>query len=321
MVNSYRQVVLDWYYCSWEGLSMVNAGITLQTEKLCAGSIGIDTLTPSDALSELLSGQVAAAKSVEYAIPAICDAALTMANTLSSSHKFFYVAAGSSALMALADGLELAGTFGISNDHIKIVMAGGSDGLKEMIGGPEDDKDQGGQDILSAGIQAGDCVICLSASGSTPYVLGAIAAAKSCGAKIIGMANNAGTPVLNEADISIHLPTPPEVIAGSTRMGAGTAQKIALNMISTQMAIHLGHVHDGFMVNVQADNIKLQKRAQGMICSIADCDGTAAKTALENADGNVKLAIMLASGAKNIKQGTEILERNSHKLRSALSEL
>lgn len=300
---------------------MGNAGIELQTEKLCASSVGIDALAPSKALSDLLSGQIAAAKSVEQAIPAISEAALAIANALSSSHKLFYVAAGSSALMALADGLELPGTYGISKDDIKIIMAGGAASLSEMIGGPEDYKGQGGADILSAGIQAGDCVICLSASGSTPYALGAIAAAKSCGAKVIGMANNAGTPVLNEADISIHLPTPPEVIAGSTRMGAGTAQKIALNMMSTQMAIHLGHVHDGFMVNVQADNIKLQKRAQGIICSIANCDETAAKTALEDADSNVKLAVMLASGAKNIKQGTEILERNGHKLRPALSEL
>lgn len=300
---------------------MVNTATVLQTEKLNTDSIGIDTLPPSDALSELLSGQVAAAKSVEHAIPAIADAALALANAISSSHKLIYVAAGSSGLMALADGLELAGTYGISNDDVKIVIAGGSDSLVEMIGGPEDDEGQGGNDILSAGVQSGDCVICLSASGSTPYALGAIATAKANGATVIGIANNAGSPILNEADISIHLPTPPEVIAGSTRMGAGTAQKIALNMMSTQMAIHLGHVHDGLMVNVQADNIKLQKRAHGIIRKIAKCDETTAKTVLKDADGHIKLAVMLAAGAKSTKQGTDILERNGHKLRPALLEL
>lgn len=300
---------------------MVNTAILPQTEQLHAKSIGIDARSPNLVLRELLAGQVAAAKCVEYAIPEIEIASIELTKALSSSCKLIYLAAGSSALMAFADGLELPGTYGISNDDIKIVMAGGSDNLKEMIGGPEDDLRQGGDDVISAGVQNGDCLICLSASGSTPYVLGAIAAAKAKGATVIGLANNSNTPVLNQADISICLPTPPEIVAGSTRMGAGTAQKIALNMMSTLMAIQLGHVYDGHMVNLQVDNIKLKKRAEGMISSITNCDETVAKTALEDADGNVKLAVMLASGAKNNKQGTEILERNGHKLRPALSEL
>lgn len=300
---------------------MVNAAVELQTEQLNTKSIGIDAQPAIVVLRELLAGQIAAAKSVEHAIPEIEAASVKLSEALSLSNKLIYVAAGSSALMALADGLELSGTYGISNNNIRIVMAGGSDMLTDLIGPPEDDKDQGGKDVISADVQSGDCVICLSASGTTPYVLGAIAAAKARGATVIGVANNPGTPVLNEANLSIYLPTPPEVVAGSTRMGAATAQKITLNMMSTLMAIQLGHVHDGYMINLQADNIKLKKRLQGMICSIASCDKATANTALENADGNVKLAVLLASGAKNKKQGIEILERNGRKLRPSLSEL
>lgn len=321
MVNNYGQVVLDWYSCVQEELYMVNAATKLQTEQLNEKSIGIDAQPASVVLGELLAGQIAAAKSVEYAVLEIEAASVKLTEAISSSNKIIYLAAGSSALMAFADGLELPGTYGISSDLIKIVMAGGSENRTEMIGTPEDDHDQGGIDVITAGVRGGDCVICLSASGSTPYVMGAIVAAKARGATVIGIANNPDTPLLNEADISIYLPTPPEIVAGSTRMGAGTAQKVALNMMSTMMAIQLGHVYDGHMVNLKADNIKLQKRAQGMICSVADCDETAAITALEDADGNVKLAVMLASGAKDTKQGTEILERNGLQLRSSLSEL
>ncbi|WP_162651863.1 N-acetylmuramic acid 6-phosphate etherase [Lentilitoribacter sp. Alg239-R112] len=300
---------------------MTNVAVKLQTEQLNTKSIGIDAQPSKAVLRELLAGQISAAKSVESAVPEIEAAAIALTNTLSSSNKIIYVAAGSSALMAIADGLELPGTYGISNDNIRIVMAGGAGSLTQMLGGPEDDRDQGGKDVADAGMKRGDCVICLSASGSTPYVLGAIEVAKAEGATVVGIANNPDTPLLNEADISIFLPTPPEVIAGSTRMGAGTAQKVALNMMSTLMAIQLGHVHDGHMVNLQVENLKLQKRAQGMVRSIADCDEVTANAALRDADGNVKLAVLLASGAKDTKQGTEILERNGHKLRPSLSEL
>ena len=127
-----------------------------------------------------------------------------------------------------------------------------------MPAGPEDDETQAARDVANAGIGKGDCLIALSASGTTPYAVAALKAAKAAGAATIGIANNEGAPLLGLADIAILLPTPPELIAGSTRMGAATAQKIALNMMSTLMAIHLGHVHDGYMVNLHADNMKLQ---------------------------------------------------------------
>ena len=133
---------------------------------------------------------------------------------------------------------------------------------------------QGRKDVADAGIGAGDCLIAVSASGSTPYAVGALEEATRRGARTIAIANNEGSPLLELAEAPILLKTPPELIAGSTRMGAGTAQKIALNMLSTLAAIHLGHVHDGYMVNLHADNLKLKRRAARIVSAIAGCDET-----------------------------------------------
>ncbi|TJW67138.1 MAG: N-acetylmuramic acid 6-phosphate etherase, partial [Mesorhizobium sp.] len=134
--------------------------------------------------------------------------------------------------------------FGIKRDRIAILIAGGDDAFKTLSGGPEDDTDEASAAVAAAGIGEGDCLIAVSASGSTPYAVRAIEDARRRGAATIAIANNKDAPLLRLADIAILLETPPELIAGSTRMGAGTAQKIALNMLSTLAAIHLGHVHD-----------------------------------------------------------------------------
>ena len=141
------------------------------------------------------------------------------------------------------------------------------------------------------------------------------------GAKCIGIANNSSCQLLEECDFPIYLPTPPELIAGSTRMGAGTAQKIALNMLSTLMGIHLGHIHDGMMVNLKADNEKLMDRAERMVVAIANCSQDLASRSLEQADGSVKVAVLLAAGAENVNQAQQLLAANRGKLRTALAGL
>lgn len=281
----------------------------------------IDMLSAGEAASILLSGQLDAVKSVFVAIPAITQAATLLATRMRNGGNIIYCAAGSSGLMALADGLELPGTYGISNDRIKILFAGGDDCLKTLLGGPEDDENLAVQDIAAAGLSSEDTIIALSASGSTPYAVKALMLAKEAGAKSIALANNEDTPLLKNADVAILLPTPPEVIAGSTRMGAGSAQKVALNMISTLMAIELGHVHDGHMVNVVADNEKLKQRAHGIVMEIAGCNEQTAHEALDQSGGDVKLAVLLASGADDVVTAKDLLERNGQILRPSLSAL
>lgn len=291
------------------------------TEQRSKASDNIDNLNPDVVASILFDGQLAAVKAVDVALPSITKASTLLVQALQNGGNLVYCAAGSSGLMALADGLELPGTYGISNDNIKILLAGGQAGLSELRGGPEDDENCAIQDVSSVNITSKDTIIVLSASGTTPYAVKALKLAKEAGAKSIAIANNAGTPLLEIADVAVFLPTPPEVIAGSTRMGAATAQKIALNMMSTLMAIELGHVHDGHMVNVTADNEKLRIRARGIVTAIAGCDEATANSALDDSAGVVKLAVLLASGAKTLEEAKLVLERNGQKLRSSLSAL
>jgi len=292
-----------------------------ETEKTHFSARGFDLRPAHEALDILVTAQMGAAWSVRSAMAEIARGSELMADALARGGKLAYAAAGSSALMALADGLELPGTFGIPRERIKILIAGGLGALSDLLGGPEDDDTQATADVADAGIGAGDVVIAVSASGTTPYAVAAASAARSRGAIVIGIANNRGTPLLEVADVAICLPTPPEVIAGSTRMGAGTAQKIALNMLSTMMATRLGHVHDGFMVNVTADNLKLKARARRIVAEIAGVEPGEAEDCLDRALGAVKPAILLAAGATDFGAARALLERTHGRLRPALSML
>lgn len=292
-----------------------------KTESMHAQAEGIDLRAPDTIASALLDGQADAVASVRQAIPGIIAASDILADTVRRDGNLIYAAAGSSGLMALSDALELPGTFGIPRDRIKILFAGGPPGLDTFYGGPEDDETLGIRDVDNASVSRQDCVIAVSASGSTPYALGTLRRASECGARTIAIANNANSPLLEASDTPVYLPTPPELIAGSTRMGAGTAQKIALNMISTLMAVQLGHVVDGHMVNLVADNTKLRARAARIVMALADCDEPAAQDCLTRADGAVKVAILLAGGMPDAPSAQKLLDQHDHNLRSALTAL
>jgi N-acetylmuramic acid 6-phosphate etherase len=310
-----------WYFFGIVALSEDHGMAQTRTEALHRDAEGLDTRSPQEILSFLAEGQIEAAHTVRAAIPSIADAAAIMAERLGAGGRLAYAAAGSSGLMALADALELPGTFGIARERIAILVAGGAQALHDLAGAPEDDAAAAAAAVREAGIGAGDCLIALSASGSTPYALGALQEARRLGAATIAIANNRGAPLLDQADAAILLETPPEVIAGSTRMGAGTAQKIALNMLSTLAAVHLGHVHDGYMVNLFADNAKLRGRAARIVAAVAGIAPDEAERRLEQSGGAVKTAILLAAGAKDAGVARTTLERNGEKLRPALSEI
>ncbi|TIS46612.1 N-acetylmuramic acid 6-phosphate etherase [Mesorhizobium sp.] len=292
-----------------------------RTEALHQNAEGLDVQAPDAILSFLANAQIEAAKAVHGAIPAIAEAAELIARQLKSGGRLAYAAAGSSGLMAVADALELPGTFGIARDRIAILIAGGDEAFHTLAGRPEDDTEEAAAAVASADIGKGDCLIAISASGSTPYAVQAIGDARRRGAATIAIANNKGAPLFGEADVAILLETPPELIAGSTRMGAGTAQKIALNMLSTLAAVHLGHVHDGYMVNLTADNIKLRDRAVRMVAAITGRGRDDAARLLEESGGVVKTAILLAAGAANADAAEKILEGTGQKLRPALSAI
>ncbi|WP_117192872.1 N-acetylmuramic acid 6-phosphate etherase [Rhizobium terrae] len=280
---------------------------------------GLDRLAPVEILALLASGQQDAAKAVDHAVPAIARAADLVAATLRSGGRLVYAGAGSAGLVAAADAMELPGTYGIAPERIAILFAGSLSKVADLPGGPEDDASLGKRD---AGIvDAADCVICVSASGSTPYTVAIAEVAKRRGARLVAIANNAGAKLFEGADAAILLETPPEVVAGSTRMGAATAQKIAFNMLSTLAAIKLGHVHDGHMVDLRADNEKLRARAARMVAEIAGIGFDEARAWFGTADGSVKVAVLLAAGAADADAARALLARSGDVLRGAIGEL
>jgi N-acetylmuramic acid 6-phosphate etherase len=287
-----------------------------QTEALHAASEGLDARPLTEIAEILAAGQIAAAEVVRAAEAQIAQGAELMAHSISSHARLHYVAAGSSGLMAAADAQELGGTFSIPPSQIRIHMAGGLPTGVEMPGDTEDEAEGLAQGL--ADLSAKDTVIAVSASGETPYTLAAADIAKRAGASVIGIANNPDTSLLRAANVAICLATPAEVLSGSTRMGAGTAQKIALNMLSTLMAVKLGHVHDGMMVNVHADNAKLRARAAGIVARIARVDTADAMAALEATNGAVKPAVLVALGA-SLAEARTLLTNTNDNLRAALA--
>lgn len=285
------------------------------TEQLHQNAIGLDQQSTGDVAALLVQSQIAAASVVASAAPQIAQGAARMAHTIGTGGTLYYVAAGSSGLMAAADAQELGGTFSIPAHQLRIVMAGGLPTGVEMPGDTEDQTDE----TLDQ-VQPNDTVIAVSASGSTPFTLHAARIATAAGAHVIGIANNPDTPLLQLADIPILLPTPPEILSGSTRLGAGTAQKIALNSLSTAMAVELGHVHDGMMINLRADNAKLRGRAEAIVSHIAAVDAATARDALRQAGGEVKPATLIAARTIPLPQAQSLLAKTGGRLRAALTE-
>jgi len=290
-----------------------------QTEQPHAQAKGLDLLSGAEILTVLHEGQIAAVKSIGTAIPALEKGAEAMAAAIRAGGNLVYAAAGSSGLMGLADGLEIPPTFGIPTSRITILRAGGLEDMAKPKGEAEDDATAAEHDAASIG--PNDCVICLAASGNTVYPATIMNIAKARGATTIGISNNDDTLLIAGSDVPVLLPTPPEVIAGSTRLGAGSAQKIALNMMSSLMGVLLGHVMDGLMVNVIANNVKLLERAENIVMEITGCDRDTASKNLMAANGGVKQAILITSGAKDLSDATNYLDMADQNLRSAIANI
>ncbi len=286
------------------------------TEQRHPRAQGIDTLSDDETLAILLDSQIEAARAVRTALPDLARGARAVQAALERGGNLVYAAAGSSGLQALADGLEIPPTFGIPARRIHILRAGGYDNMTVPKEGAEDDRDAASAD--AAVIGPDDCVLCLAASGNTIYPNVILDIARSRGATTIGIANNPGTRLLETADIAILLPTPPEVIAGSTRLGAGTAQKIALNLMSTLLGIRTGNVMDGLMVNVATSNRKLRGRAAEIVQMLSGCDADTARRSLEAAGWKVKEAVLIARGAEGPHEAAAALEQAGQNLRLAL---
>lgn len=300
-----------------DGVSGMVAGMTGDSTSAAARTGGasrpaIDALSPASAISAMLRCHAEAVAVVGMAAAAIDAAARIVAASIERGGTVHYAGAGSSGLMALADACELSGTFGIPAGQVRIAMAGGIPRGAAMPGDTEDDAESGAR--AAASVVAGDVAVVLSASGTTPFALAFADTARRRGTSVIGIANVSDAPLLTGADLAIALPTGPEVVEGSTRLGAGTAQKVALNAMSTRVGIRLGHVREGLMVNLRADNAKLRRRARDIVMRLAGADAAAATAALARTGQDVKLACLVASGVE-IGAARMRLARNGGRLR------
>ncbi len=278
---------------------------------------GLDTWPAADILAAIAAAQREAIAAVAAALPALAVAGEAAAARVRAGGRLIYAGAGSSGLLAHIDALELPGTYGLAPDSVPVLLAGGRAALFAIPAGAEDDAEAAMAAVDEIGAGAADVLVALSASGRTPYALAALRRAGARGALPIGIASNAGTPLLTAADHPILLATPPEVIAGSTRMNAGTAQKCALNMLSTLIGVRLGHGHDGLMVNMRADNAKLRERAIGIVARAAGVDTARAAAALRDAGHEIKPAMLLCAGADGIGAATRLLTRHGGDVRAS----
>lgn len=234
------------------------------------------------------------ADAVARVLPQIAAAIDAVAERLRGGGRLFYVGAGTSGRLGILDASECPPTYGTSPEMVQGIIAGGENAVFDAIEGVEDDAAAGAADLLARGLSAQDAVVGIAASGRTPYVIGALVYAKSIGAVTVGIANNTPAAVLEAADIPIELVTGAEVIAGSTRMKAGTAQKLVLNMISTGTMIKLGKVYGNLMVDVQVKNDKLLQRARRIVAQVGGVDEARAAALLTAAHNEVKVAIICA---------------------------
>jgi len=289
------------------------------TEQRLPDLQGFDTWSDQRILETLLAGQRRALDAVERALPAISKAAEIIAPRIAGGGKLVYAGAGTSIRVAVQDGSELPATFGMKEEQLLYLIAGGREAMFDTLADAEDDLEAGSRAAEQCG--AGDVLIAVAASGRTPYTIAAAQVARGRGCAVIAVVNNANSPLAETADHVILLDSGPEVISGSTRLGAGTAQKAALNLLSTLVHTRLGAVHDGLMVNVQAGNSKLVGRAARIITQITGAPEKDAAEALARTRGDVKLAILLCAGAKDLAAAQEILTASGGKLRLALSKV
>jgi len=289
----------------------------METERVSPRYADIDLWEPGDILDALVEGQMAAVAAVRPALGAIARAAEAVEARLRGGGRLIYAGAGTSGRLAVQDGAELIPTFNWPRDRLLLLMAGGKEALLRSAEGAEDNVEHAVRLVQQHGVVHADVIIAVAASGKTPFTLSCMREAKRLQALAIGVANNRETPVLDEADFPIWLDTGAEPIAGSTRMKAGTAQRVALILLSTLVMIRLGRVHKGLMVDMQAINAKLTARGENILRRLSSRSGEEARDALQRARGNIKVAMLLLHGC-NTDQASALLAQAGGRLRMAL---
>ena len=291
----------------------------LKTETPNPAHAQLDQYETPDLVNALVDDQLTAVQAVRDAAAFIAMAVDQALPRIEAGGRLIYVGAGTSGRLGVLDSVELYPTFSWPHERAVPVLAGGTEAMFAAVEGAEDDVEQGAADLRATDAGPNDVVLLLAASGATPYVMGALRAARAAGALTIGFGNNLGAPVALEAHVGVILDTGSEIISGSTRLKAGTSQKIALNSFSSALMVRLHKVYGNLMVDLKPTNAKLVLRAVRLTMFATGADEAAARAALEQCEFHVKVAVVALSRKTSIDQARVLLDNAGGSVRKALS--
>lgn len=292
----------------------------LTTESINPDTVNIDHMSPMEILTLMNKEDEKVIQAVKQVIPAIAEVVEAVVAAIKGGGRVFFVGAGTSGRMGVLEAAECPPTFGVSKELFQAVIAGGEEAVYQAVESAEDDSEQGKKDLQDRALSGKDVVIGIAASGKTPYVVGALEWAKRCGAKTVALACNERSVIGEIADYKIEAVPGPEVISGSTRMKAGTVQKLILNMITTTSMIKLGKVYRNLMVDLHISNRKLRERAINIIKMATGADDDTAREALKNSDNNVKAALVMIKNRVDYPQALKLLDEADGYVRLAIQE-
>ena len=291
---------------------------TLATETRNERTAGLDGMPVTDLLAAMNDEDQGVALAVRRALPRIAEAVTAVEAALRRGGRLIYLGAGTSGRIGLLDAVECPPTFGTAPDQVMGLLAGGPGAFITAVEGAEDDAEGAVADLRAAGLTAADVLVGLAASGRTPYVVGGLRYAREVGAATVSVACNAGAEVSRHADVAIEVVTGAEVLTGSTRLKAGTAEKLVCNMLSTATMVRLGKVYGNLMVDMRATNAKLADRARRIVVQATGAGTEDAQRALAEAGGHVKTAIVMLLAGLTVEEAAEALRRGDGRIRSAL---
>lgn len=293
----------------------------LVTESRNKETMGLDQMTPLEIVTVMNREDGKAVEAVGEVLPQIAQAIAWCTDSLKQKGRIIYIGAGTSGRLGVLDAVECPPTFGVSPDVVVGLMAGGTPAFVKAVEGAEDSQTMGEEDLKEIHLSPADIVIGLAASGRTPYVIYGLRYAKKIGCRTVAVSCNRDSEIGKEADLTIEPVPGPEVLTGSTRLKAGTVQKMVLNMISTGSMVGIGKVYQNLMVDVVQTNMKLITRAENIVMTATGCTREEARDSLEEAEGSVKLAItmiLLQCGAKSAKTR---LNRAGGDVRNAIQDV
>ena len=301
--------------------SIVTAGLEkMATERRNPDTLGLDKMTSLEIAAAMNREDAKVAGVIEGSLKEIALAIDAAAEAFGKGGRLIYMGAGTSGRLGVLDASECPPTFGVPDTMVIGLIAGGRDAMFKAKEGAEDDPALGREDLLAIGLDRRDVVVGLAASGRTPYVIGGLQYAREIGARTVALACNSASEIGRNADIVIEAEVGPEVLTGSTRLKAGTAQKMILNMISTGAMVRTGKTYENLMVDVQQTNLKLVDRARRMVMLVTEASGEEAEQALKEAGGSAKLAILMLLLNIGAPEAAERLEKAGGFIRRAIEQ-